>query len=396
MKRSALEKFKEIKDTHLENLESEAKEYRVPCGLGLYFRVSPTAKKSWQVRFKDKNEKWKWLSLGAYPNLSLANARLRSAEIFAKLSSNQEVLSQKEIKQKSIEEQRLTFGCLIYDWLDTKKMNWAGKTLEKETQSIEKRLIPVFGHRDFTSITPQDWLLFFQDIQRSEQIFNRVKKLVSHCRCAYDFAKFQGRINHNPLDGITKYLDKGSEGNMKHISIQELPFLIAAIRNYTNPTTAIALELMILLFPRPQELRFSKWQDFDLENKIWTKPADTMKCGIKHLVPLPQQAIDLLIRLKEISPVADYLFPSRDSLSVPISEATLNKALIYMGYGGRQTPHGFRHIASTALNEQFSDKEQVIEACLAHKKQGVKAIYDKATHLDERMEIMQWWACFLG
>lgn len=396
MKRSALEKFKEIKDTHLENLESEAKEYRVPCGLGLYFRVSPTAKKSWQVRFKDKNEKWKWLSLGAYPNLSLANARLQSAEIFARLSSNQEVLSQKEIKQKSIEEQRLTFSCLIYDWLDTKKMNWAGKTLEKETQSIEKRLIPVFGHRDFTSITSQDWLLFFQDIQRSEQIFNRVKKLVSHCRCAYDFAKFQGRINHNPLDGITKYLDKGSEGNMKHISIQELPCLITSIRNYTNPTTAIALELMILLFPRPQELRFSKWQDFDLENKIWTKPADTMKCGIKHLVPLPQQAIDLLKRLKEISSVAEYLFPSRDSLSVPISEATLNKALIYMGYGGRQTPHGFRHIASTALNEQFSHKEQVIEACLAHKKQGVKAIYDKATHLDERMEIMQWWACFLG
>ena len=294
MKRIALNKVKEIKDTHLGNLKSETKEYRISCGLGLYFRVSPTGKNSWQVRYKDKNEKWKWLSLGAYPYLSFANARLRSAEIFAKLSSNQEVLSQKEIKQKSIEDQRLTFNCLIHDWLDTKKVNWTGKTLEKETQSIEKWLIPVFGDRNFTSISPQDWLLFFQEIQRSEQIFNRVKKLVSHCRCAYDFAKFQGRINNNPLDGITKYLDKGSEGNMKHISIQELPCLIATVRNYTNPTTAIALELMILLFPRPQELRFSKWQDFDLKNKIWTKPAETMKCGIKHLVPLPQQAIDLL------------------------------------------------------------------------------------------------------
>lgn len=222
-----------------------------------------------------------------------------------------------------------------------------------------------------------------------------MKKLVSHCRCCYDFAKFQGRINHNPLDGITKYLDKGSEGNMKHISIQELPELIIAIKNYSNPTTSIALELMILLFPRTQELRFSKWQDFDLENKIWSKPSETMKCGIKHLVPLPQQAINLLIKLKEISPVADYLFPSRDSLTIPISEATLNKALIYMGYGGQQTPHGFRHIASTALNEKFSDKEQVIEACLAHKKEGEKAVYDKAKHVHERMGIMQWWADYL-
>lgn len=396
MKRSALEKVREIKDTHLENLEAEAKEYRVPCGLGLYFRVSPTAKKSWQVRFKDKNDKWKWHSLGAYPYLSLANARLRSAEIFAKLSTNEEVLSQKVLKQKSIEKQRLTFGCLIYDWLDTKKVNWASKTLEKETQSIEKRLMPIFGHKDFTAISPQDWLTFFQNIQRSEQIFNRVKKLVSHCRCAYDFAKFQGRIQYNPLDGITKYLDKGSEGNMKHISIQKLPELIATIRNYSNPTTAIALELLILLFPRPQELRFSKWQDFDLKNKVWTKPAETMKCGIKHLVPLPQQAINLLTELKEISPVADYLFPSRDSLSIPISEATLNKALIYIGYGGLQTPHGFRHIASTALNTKFSNKDQVIEACLAHKKRGEKATYDKSTHLAERMEIMQWWADYLG
>lgn len=94
-----------------------------------------------------------------------------------------------------------------------------------------------------------------------------------------------------------------------------------------------------------------------------------MKCGIRHVVPLPQQAIDLLLQLKEIRTPSDYLFCSRDSLTKPMSEATLNNALKNLGYRGKQSPHGFRHIAAIALNEQFSSHDQVIEACLAHKKE---------------------------
>lgn len=280
----------------------------------------------------------------------------------------------------------------MYDWLDTKKTTWAVITIKKETQSIEKRILSVFGELDFTKISPQQWLTFFQDMLRSECIYNRVEKLVSHCRNAYDLAKFHGQIESNPLDGILKYLDKGSKGNMKHVSLQELPELVQSIRGYRNLHTAIALELLVILFPRPQELRYAKWQDFDFEKRIWIKPSETMKCGISQVVPLPHQAVDLFFRLKEIRTISDYLFPSRDSLTQPMSEATLNNALKNLGYRGRQSPHGFRHIASTALNNQFSDKEQVVEACLAHKKRGVKAVYDKTTHLEERVEVMQWWA----
>ena len=108
---------------------------------------------------------------------------------------------------------------------------------------------------------------------RSESIYNRVEKLVSHCRNAYDLAKFHGQIESNPLDGILKYLDKGSKGNMKHVSLQELPDLVQSIRGYKNAHTAIALELLVILFPRPQELRYAKWQDFNFEKNIWIKPA---------------------------------------------------------------------------------------------------------------------------
>lgn len=75
-----------------------------------------------------------------------------------------------------------------------------------------------------------------------------------------------------------------------------------------------------------------------------------------------------------------------------MSEATLNNALKNLGYRGKQSPHGFRHIASTALNDKFGKYEQVVESCLAHKKKGVKADYDKATHLGDRVKLMRWWA----
>lgn len=88
---------------------------------------------------------------------------------------------------------------------------------------------------------------------------------------------------------------------------------------------------------------------------------------------LPQQAIDLLLQLKEIRTPSDYLFCSPDSITQPMSEATLNNALKNLGYRGKQSPHGFRHIASTALNDKFGKYDQVVEACLAHKEKRYKS-----------------------
>ena len=317
VKRTALNGIKQIKDTHLDNLEPEIKEYRIACDTGLYFRVSPTGKKSWQVRFKDDAGKWKWHSMGSYPQLSLVEAKLEASTIFLKLRNKEAVLTKKEILQKTVVEQRLNLSSLMYEWLKTKKTTWAEITIKKETQSIEKRILSVFGDKDFAEITRVEWLDFFQNLLRSEAIFNRVKKLVSHCRNAYDLAEFRGDISQNPLNGILKHLDKGSKGNMKHVEIAELPKVVESIRSYNNQHTAIALELLVLLFPRPQELRYAKWEDFDFENKIWIKPEHTMKCGIRHVVPLSNQAIGLLKKLEKIRTPSDYLFCSRDSLTKP-------------------------------------------------------------------------------
>lgn len=153
----------------------------------------------------------------------------------------------------------------------------------------------------------------------------------------------------------------------------------------------IGLQLLAMLFCRPTELRQAKWQEFDLEQGLWNIPAERMKKRREHLVPLPTQATTLLKELQSYETNSEYLFPSRSDKSKPKSDTVFIMALRRMGYEGRQTPHGFRHIASTLLNNRGFD-ERHIEAALAHVKDGVAGVYNKAQYLDDRASMMQWYA----
>ena len=168
--------------------------------------------------------------------------------------------------------------------------------------------------------------------------------------------------------------------------------MITLIRSLPSRSTAIGLELLIHMFPRPGELREAKWEQFDFDEEVWIRPAKMMKKGIEHGIPLSKHVVALLNELKELSVESEYLFPGRGDINKPISNMTFNNALNRLGYRGKQNPHGFRHIASTNLNRHFSGKWQVIESALAHLKGGVKGAYDKEAHLEERYEIMQWWS----
>lgn len=394
MKRTSIKK-RPLSDTVLSNLESEDKDYREQDGNGLYFLVQKSGKKSWQLRYKNSNNKWSWKGLGAYPSVSGALARTRASEYLSQIRAGKTIESSKEIKLKQANKIELKFSTLIDQWLDTKKHNWGNETFEKAKQSIHKHLIPTFGQRDYSTIRPKEWFDFFQGLQRNLNIHSQVEKLTSYCRNAYDWAKYQDKIQSNPLEGITKHLDKSDGGNMKFVELDELAVLIQHIRMYQKRNIAIGLELFVLLFPRPVELRYATWDQFDFEKAIWIKPAQIMKKKVIHGVPLSKQAIKLLRELENYKTESNLLFPSRSNLNEPISDNTFNMALNRLGYKGRQNPHGFRHIASTALNNKFSDKEQVIEACLAHMKKGVKGVYDKSAHYEERIEIMQWWADYV-
>lgn len=391
MKRTAIKK-RPLSDTTLASLEPEDKDYRELDSNGLYFLVQKKGNKSWQLRYKKPDGKWSWMGLGAYPAISGALARKKANEILNKLSNGEMIETKADIRKQATEQKALLFKNLMYDWLNTKETNWGFDTFDKAKKSIERHIIPKFGNRDFTGISPKEWFDFFQSLQRDLGIYTQTEKLTSYCRNAYDWAKFQEKIKFNPLEGITKHLDKNQGGNMKFVDIDEFPALIRAIRSYPKRDKAIGLELFALLFPRPVELRYATWDQFDLDKAVWIKPAVIMKKDIPHAVPLPRQAIVLLKELLTYKTESNFLFPGRGSLSEPVSDNTFNTALNRLGYKDRQNPHGFRHIASTQLNNRFSDKEQVVEATLAHLKKGVKGVYDKGAHFEERIGMMQWWA----
>lgn len=386
-------KKKWLSDVACESLKAKDKEYRVSDIPGLYMKVQTSGKKSWQMRLKNAEGKWSWIGLGAYPELSLKEARAKVSEIeLGKVIP----ITRKEKSLKSQEEQKESFEQLMWEWLDTKKNTWTAQTFKKEVQSIEKHLLPVFGQRKFAEIRTQEWQDFFQGKQRKEKIFNRVEKLLSYVHNAYDYAIYHERMQRNPVATMKKYLDKNIGNNMKHIDIRELSEMLLKIRNYRSRQISIGLELLILMFPRPGELRQAKWEQFDFDLKIWKRSGAMLKMRKDHDIPLSPQVIKLLKELKTIpGRESQYLFPSRDSAMKPISNLTFNAALNRMGYKDRQNPHGFRHIASTKLNDILSEKQQVIEACLAHLKAGMVGTYNKGQHFREPIEVMDWWGNYI-
>ncbi|HCA5184975.1 tyrosine-type recombinase/integrase [Acinetobacter baumannii] len=391
MKRSEI-KRRPLSDTVLANLEPESKEYRELDGNGLYFRVKPDGNKSWQLRYKKPDGKWSWLGIGGYPEIGGQLARKKAQELIADIGKGENpIITKQERKRKEIEDNNATFEALAREWLDTKQNRWVVDTMIRNKGALEKHIFPTFGKRLYTTIRPIEWMNHLKGIQQEHKIFEQVNRIRAMCRDIYDYAKVTGRIDYNPLEGLQKFLEQGKKKNMAHVDEKELPQLLRAIDNYPTLDSRIGLKLLAILFCRPSELREATWAEFDLENAVWNIPEQRMKKRREHIIPLSTQAVQLLHELRPLSGRSEYLFPSRSNSHKPKSDTVFIMALRRLGYEGRQTPHGFRHIASTLLNNKGFD-ERHIEAALAHVKDGVAGVYNKAQYLNDRKYIMQWYA----
>ncbi|MFL9555763.1 tyrosine-type recombinase/integrase [Acinetobacter baumannii] len=391
MKRSEI-KRRPLSDTVLSNLESELKDYRELDGHGLYFFVQKNGNKSWQLRYKKPDGKWSWLGIGGYPEIGGKLARKKAQELIADIGKGENpVITKQERKRKELENNNATFEVLAKEWLNTKQNRWTSNTMTRNKGALEKHIFPTFGKRLYTTIRPIEWMNHLKGIQQEHKIFEQVNRIRAMCRDIYDYAKVTGRIDYNPLEGLQKFLEQGQKKNMAHVDEKELPQLLRAIDNYPTLDSRIGLKLLAILFCRPSELREATWTEFDLENAVWNIPEQRMKKRREHIIPLSTQAVQLLHELKPLSGRSEYLFPSRSNSHKPKSDTVFIMALRRLGYEGRQTPHGFRHIASTLLNNKGFD-ERHIEAALAHVKDGVAGVYNKAQYLNDRKYIMQWYA----
>lgn len=394
MKRSEI-KRRPMADTVLATLEPEGKEYRELDGNGLYLRVRPDGSKSWQLRYKKPDGRWSWLGLGGYGKgdhqLTGAQARQKAAELQADAAEGKNPLATKRARKAAeLEASNNTFEHLAREWYATKRQTWTEGTAVRTIGSLEKHVFPVFGKRPYTGILPMEWMEFLRGMEQTG-IIEQARRVRRYCAEVYDLARVTGRAQYNPLEGLHKFLQTKPAENFAHVSPDELPALLRAIRAYGTADIRIGLHLLSMLACRPSELREARWSEFDLDAALWTIPAERMKRRREHLVPLPSQAVELLRGLHNLTGAYPLLFPGRSDTTKPRSNTVFLMALRRLGYEGRQTGHGFRHIASTILNEHGFD-ENHIEAQLSHVKEGVAGIYNKAQYLAQRREMMAWYA----
>ena len=399
MKKSALkEKDKlKMKDTVLSSLEPELREYRINDGDNLHFVVSSKGNKRWELRYKKPSDlKWTWFGLGGYPEVSGKFARQKAEEARQLLADGIDPKEHREEqKQALLNSDQFSFQKLAIEYCNTK--TWTDATRVRNEGALNNHVYPIMGKRDYRKITKQEWLYLIQQIQKKphpktgKPIIEMGSRLKGVCKEIYDLAEVTGRIDYNPLAGIEKFIEKHPKQNMLHVKADELPKLLVAIRSYSSRETSIGLQLLSMLACRPNELREAVWSEISFEKATWIIPAKRMKKRIEHHIPLPTQALKLLDELKQYSGQSPYLFRSRSNSNKPTSNNTFNKALKTLGYQGKQTPHGFRHIFSTQLRELGFARDHV-EASLAHKVGGVEGIYNKAIYLKPRISMMQTWA----
>ena len=392
MKRADI-KRRPMADSTLSGLEPEAKVYREHDGQGLYFRVKPSGQKLWELRYSKPGSKARsWLGLGPYPSITGAAAREKAQAARTLIAQGIDPSTQRRADEAS-EKARIenTFELLAREWYATRKAGWGDGYAKRVIGALELHVFPRMGKRSYIDITSMEWMDLFR-VMEKKGILDQLGNVRRYCKEIYDLARVTGRAVNNPVDGLDKFLQTKQSENYAHVSQERLPDLLRAVTAYSGARAVkLGLRLLIINGMRPSEVREAHWSEFDLEGALWTVPADRMKKGREHLVPLSTQSLAILQELKQLSGGYGLLFPGRNDRTKPLSNMVFNMALRRMGYQGEQTGHGFRHIASTLLNEKGFE-ENHIEAQLSHKKKGTAGVYNKAKYLEHRRAMMQWYA----
>lgn len=397
MKRSEI-KRRPLADTVLASLEPEAKEYRENYGVDrLYFVVSSTGRKRWELRFKKSNGRWGWHGLGSYPDVTAKKAREKALQAQQLNAEGIDPITHKaNLKASKNEAEANTFKAAADLWLDKKiKDGRAEKTLAGMKGALANDILPALGHKPLSKITRSDCANLQASIE-ARGAHNTAEKIRVWVNQIFGLAIGKGMTENNPASNLIDIAEKApAETQYPHLLEHELPAFLRAMGESRSGTIVLtAAWLTLLTASRPGMTRWAEWSELDLDSGLWTVPGPKMKMRRDHIVPLPAQALERIKDLQRLTGRSRYLFPSSGEKVPVISDASINKCFALIGYKGRMTGHGSRHTCETLLSE-FGWDENWRDMHLAHKKVGLKGVYDKATYLPQRQKMVQWYADYL-
>lgn len=365
---------------------------------GLYLYVLPSGTKSWRMDYTFAGKRFTY-TFGRYPQLTLANARLRRGEIKQKLhdgiNPSVEKKARKAAEHALVED---TFSTIADDWYQSKMDKRSKAWREANKLYLERDLKPSLGKLAIRDVDVRLLLAVLEQCskQRGIKTADRIRQTALQ---VFEYAILRFKAEINPAAKLKRWAEIPAPINRPHLVEHEIHALVDAIDAYPGHLiTKLAAKLLLLTFVRKIELVEATWSEFDLANAKWTIPAERMKMKEAHVVPLATQALQTIEALQALNCGSDYLFPKSSTILKPINRATLNNMFAHMAkgkYQGKFSPHGIRGTASTWLNER-GFRHDVIERQLAHSERNqVRASYNHADYLSERRQMMQAWADFL-
>ncbi|WP_411849109.1 tyrosine-type recombinase/integrase [Yersinia ruckeri] len=384
-----------LTDIKVKTAKPMDKAYKLADGGGMYLLVKPNGSKYWRLKYRFVGKE-KMLSIGVYPDVSLADARQKRDEarkILAAGGDPGEVKKVEKLAQKLSTEN--TFEAIAREWHKQKADRWSPRYRDEIIDTFEKDIFPYLGRRPIAEIKPMELLETLRRLEKRGAL-EKMRKVRQRCGEVFRYAIVTGRAEYNPAPDLATALATPKKTHFPFLTAEELPYFIKDLAGYTGSViTKTATQIIMQTGVRTQELRFARWQDIDFEKRLWEIPPEVMKMKRPHIVPLSEQVVELFQSLKPITGMYPLVFIGRNDRTKPISKESVNQVIELLGYKGRLTGHGFRHTMSTILHEQGFNSAW-IETQLAHvDKNAIRGTYNHAHYLEGRREMMQWYGDYI-
>lgn len=403
-----------LTDAKVRSAKPRPKSYKLVDANRMFLLVTPSGGKLWRWNYY-YDGKQKSMAFGAYPAVSLADARAKRDEAHGALSEGHDPSVAKKLKiEANLEAGRQTFEKVAREWHENAKAQWAKIHAADIIRSLERDVFPTIGALPIAQLTPPLVLAVLREIEvrGAVETAKRVRQRIS---AVFVYGIAQGITKDDPAEKLGRVLKPLRKGRQPAITdlIPLRRMIIAAEEDYARPITRLALRLLALTAVRPSELRGARWDEFEELNgklPLWRIPAWRMKGDLDrkeglngdHLVPITRQGGAVLKALWPLTGGGELLFPSNRHTHRPMSENAIGYLLNRAGYHGHHVPHGFRAAFSTIMNE-WAEREgkehdrKVVDLMLAHVPTGkVEGVYNRAAYMPRRRELATIWSEMLS
>ncbi|EPE9290121.1 tyrosine-type recombinase/integrase, partial [Escherichia coli] len=372
-------------------------------------RVKPGGSRHWYLKYRISGKESR-IALGAYPAISLSDARQQREGIRKMLALNINPVQQRAAVRGSRTPEKV-FKNVALAWHKSNR-KWSQNTADRLLASLNNHIFPVIGNLPVSELKPRHFIDLQKGIEE-KGLLEVASRTRQHLSNIIRHAVHQELIDTNPAANLGGVTTPPVRRHYPALPLERLPELLERIGAYHQgrELTRHAVLLMLHVFIRSSELRFARWSEIDFTNRVWTIPATRepiigvhysgrgAKMRMPHIVPLSEQSIAILKQIKDITGNNELIFPGDHNPYKPMCENTVNKALRVMGYDTKKDicGHGFRAMACSALMESGLWAKDAVERQMSHQERNTvrMAYIHKAEHLEARKAMMQWWSDYL-